>query len=210
MKQDELKKIIRKVSGGILIGTSMAAMLSAPNTFAASGSVQVDITFPPLVILYYYDNIDIAVDADDFSAMVADGVASCSTGSALGVAELECSAASDPLALSAASVSGTEASYDAAIGADGNVSGFSGNTDLTFVIENSWAVRALGGTLAASIGVSGAGNFTSPQITPTVPTSSLTLTDGSNIGDIQFDVDVTSLGGLTASDTVTITVISTP
>ena len=103
----------------------MAAMLSAPNTFAASGSVQVDITFPPLVILYYYDNIDIAVDADDFSAMVADGVASCSTGSALGVAELECSAASDPLALSAASVSGTEASYDAAIGADGNVSGFS-------------------------------------------------------------------------------------
>jgi hypothetical protein len=210
MKSLIIKKLIETISRKGLLAGSLLGIFMSPSTFAASGSTQVDITFPPLVILYYYDNIDITVDADDLSAMLANGVASCSAGSAGGVAELDCAAATDPRALGTAAISGTEASYDASIEGDANVNLLSANTDLTFVIENSWAVRALGGTLAATIGVTGTGDFTSPLITPAVPTSSLTLTDGDNIGDVQFDVDITGITGLLASDTLTITVTSTP
>ena len=210
MKSLTIKQLIETISSKGLLAGSLIAIFMSPSTFAASGTTQVDISFPPLVILYYYNDIDITVDADDLSAMLASGVGSCTAGSAGGVAELDCAAATDPLVLSTAATSGTEASYDAAIEGDANVSTLSANTDLTFVIENSWAVRALGGTLAATIGVSGSGDFTSPLITPTVPTSSLTLTDGDNIGDVQFDVDITGITGLIASDTLTITVTSTP
>ena len=210
MKSLTIKQLIETISSKGLLAGSLIAIFMSPSTFAASGTTQVDISFPPLVILYYYNDIDITVDADDLSAMLASGVGSCTAGSAGGVAELDCAAATDPLVLSTAATSGTEASYDAAIEGDANVSTLSANTDLTFVIENSWAVRALGGTLAATIGVSGSGDFTSPLIAPTVPTSSLTLTDGDNIGDVQFDVDITGITGLIASDTLTITVTSTP
>ena len=45
---------------------------------------------------------------------------------------------------------------------------------------------------------------------PTV-TSSLTLTSGVNVGDLQFDVDLLTLADATsASDDITITVVPTP
>ena len=214
MKTVTNSKLFKSLSrSGLLTGSAVgiltAGLLTSPGAFAASGTTQVDITFPPLVILYYYDNIDIAVDADDLSAMIANGVTTCTAGSAGGVAELDCSASTDPLSLGTATVSGTQASYSAAIEGDANVNPAPANTDLTFVIENSWAVRALGGTLAATIAAGGS-DFSSPTITPTNPTSSLTLTDGNNVGDVQFDVDLTSITGLVASDTLTITVTSTP
>jgi len=215
MKTVIKRKLFKSLSkSGLLTGSAIgiltAGILTSPVAFAASGTTQVDITFPPLVILYYYDNIDIAVDADDLSAMIANGVTSCTAGSAGGVAELECSTSTDPLLLGTSTdVTGTQVTYSPAIEGDANVSPVLANTDLTFVIENSWAVRALGGTLAATI-ATGGGNFSAPFITPAVPTSSLTLTDGANVGDVQFDVDLTSITGLVASDTLIITVTSTP
>ena len=90
---------------------------------------------------------------------------------------------------------------------DANVTG-SVDPDVSITLENSWAVRALAAAgLTASVTL-GTGDFSNASITPTAPTASLTLTDGSNIGDVSFDIDVDALTGLTASDTLTITVVS--
>ena len=52
----------RSKLSALLAGATLAATLGSPTAQAASGAVDVDITFPPLVILYYYPNIDVTVD----------------------------------------------------------------------------------------------------------------------------------------------------
>ena len=194
----------KSIKAGILAG-SLASLAAVSNVHAASGTTQVDITFPPLVILYYYDNIDITVDAADLTSLLSSGVGGCTNSGS----EYVCGATTNPLALSSATVSGSQASYDANIEGDAGVPTNATTSNITFIIENSWAVRALGGTLAASIALNG-GDFSagSAVITPAAPTTSILLTDGANVGDIQFDVDVSAITGTTASDQVTITVTS--
>jgi hypothetical protein len=104
-------------------------------------------------------------------------------------------------------VSGTTISYSAAIEGDTPTSAAVDGT-VSFTLENSWAVRALATSLTASVAASGSGDFLNETIAPVAPTPSLTLTDGQNIGDLSFDVDLASLTGLTASDTLTITVVA--
>ena len=203
-----LRKTITAAAGA----AAATAMLSAPATHAATGTTAIDITFPPLIILYYFDDIDITVEADDLEDLIINGnaaLAGCTQGASGTDAELQCAAAETPKALGASgTVSTTTVTYDADITADANVSP-AVTTDVTFVLENAWAVRALASSnLNASVALSGSGDFTNESITPTNPTASLTLTDGDTVGDVQFDVDIDSLTGLTASDTVTITVVS--
>ena len=196
--------------GALLAGATLAATLVSPSTQAATGAVNVDITFPPLVILYYYPNIDINVDADDLESVLINGnpsLGSCTQGASGSVSELECETAEDPKVLSTGTVSATTITYDADISSDTAVSGVV-DPSVSFTLSDVWAVRALATSLTASV-VAGGGDFTNETITPTNPTPQLfPLTSGVNVGDLSFDVDMSSLVGLTASDTLTVTVVS--
>lgn len=196
--------------GALLASAAFAAILASPASQAAQGTTAVDITFPPLIILYYYPNIDITVDADDLEAVLISGnaaLAACAAGASLTVSELECEAAEDPKALSTGTVTGTTISYDADIDSDTAV-GSAVDSTVSFTLTDSWAVRALASGLTASV-AAGGGDFSNESITPTSPTPQLApLTSGVNVGDLSFDVDVATLGGLTASDTLTVTVVS--
>jgi hypothetical protein len=198
----------------VTCAATLAAVLVTPTTsHAASGSTAVDVTFPPLIILYYFNTIGVTVDADDLETLISNGnaaLAGCTAGASLANAELECTTAANATITGAGTISGSQINYDADIAADANVSATVDGT-ITVVLENSWAVRALASGLTASVALSGAGEFVagSESILPTAPTASLTLVDGDNIGDVQFDVDIDNIGGdVTASDTLTITVVS--
>jgi hypothetical protein len=190
----------------------LMAMVNVPAGQAATGTTAVDITFPPLVILYYFNNIDVTMDAADLETLVLNGnateLAGCNSSTGTG-ANLECASTTDPKTITGAgTITGTSISYSAAVEADAPASSDLGSTAITVVLENAWAVRALATSLNATIAVSGTGDFSSPVITPANPTPALTLTDGSNIGDVEFDVDLNAITGFTASDTLTITVVS--
>ena len=194
----------------LLAGATLAATLGSPTAQAASGAVDVDITFPPLVILYYYPNIDVTVDPDDLEDVIAAGnahldVAECTEGSSGSVAELSCETTEDALTLTTGTVNSGVLEYDADIANDTRVS-TAVDDDISITLLNSWAVRALATSLTASV-VGGGGDFSSPTISPTSPTPSMTLGAG-NVGDLSFDVDLGGLTGVTASDTLTITVVS--
>jgi hypothetical protein len=192
--------------GALLAGAALAASLNSQVANAASGTISVDIDFPPLVILYYFDDLDITVDADDLEDVILDELTACAGGSGT-ASEVECAADESPKALTTGTVSGSTITYDADIGSDTLVSADLTNTTVSFTVENAWAVRALASGLTASATL-GAGDFSNVSVTPTSPTPSLTLTDGANIGDISFDVDLSAIAGLTASDTITVTVVS--
>jgi hypothetical protein len=196
--------------GVFLAGATLAATLVSPSSQAATGSVDVDITFPPLIIFYYYPNIEINVDADDLESVLINGNAglgSCAQGASGTVSELECETAENPKVLSTGTVSSTTITYDADISSDSAVSGVV-DPSVSFTLTDVWAVRALATSLTASV-ATGGGDFTNESITPTSPTPQLfPLTSGVNVGDLSFDVDMSSLVGLTASDTLTVTVVS--
>ncbi len=202
--------MLRNTVNVIAASAFAASLLASPNTMAASGTTQVDITFPPLIILYYFDDIDITMDANDLESLITNSnpsLSACTPGTGP-ASELICAGSTSPKALATATdVTGGTATYDADIASDATVSP-TVDSDVTIVLENAWAVRALASSLTASVALGG-GDFTNALISPTNPTPSLTLTDGQNIGDVQFDVDLDSLTTpLTASDSLIITVVS--
>lgn len=192
-----------------LATVAATAFFCTPATYAAQGSTDVEITFPPLIILYYFDDVDITVEADDLEQVILNGnagLSSCVQGTGA-ASELECASSVSPKTLSDGSVSGTTISYSAAIEGD-TPTGTAVDSMVSFTLENAWAVRALATSLTASVTASGSGDFLNETIAPVAPTPSLTLTDGQNIGDLSFDVNLANLTGLTASDTLTITVVA--
>lgn len=207
MKAEVLRPICRAVKTGSLVSGLLALSMTASSARAASGDVSVDISFPPLIILYYYDDIDIAVNADDFAQVLENGATGCISANGA----LSCAAGSTlnfPDTGNADSISGTTLTYAGDINTEAGAATV--DTNLSFVLENVWAVRALvpaGATLDAS--VTGVGDFTNLAITPTQPAASMTLSNAAatdNIGDLSFDVDVSN--GLVASDTLTVTVVA--
>lgn len=198
---------IKRIARTSLLAGSVVSALAAPNAIAASGTTQVDITFPPLLILYYYDNIAVTVDAANFAtATGADAPANC-TADAPGV---ECGVAtvSTPT-LTAAALGSITA--DADIATDAAPAAVT--TTVNFDINNAWAVRSLGlASMTASISNDSGdfSNVTTDRAGAGNLSSSLTL-GAANTGDIQFDVDLTALADATsATGQVTITVIPTP
>ncbi len=194
----------------IFTGAIAAGIMASSGAWAATGTTQVDITFPPLIILYYFDNIDIAMDANDLESLITSSnpsLGACTPGAGT-AAELACPGTESPKALATASgVAAGTVTYDANIANDATVSAAVGS-DVTIVLENSWAVRSLASSLTASVALNG-GDFSNALISPVNPTPSLTLTDGQNIGDVQFDVDLNNLATpLVASDALIITVVS--
>jgi len=156
-----------------------------------------------------FGDIDVTVDPRDLETLISNGnaaLAGCTVGTGVN-AELECASDESPRTITGTgTVTASTISYNADINAYTPTS-TAVDAEITVELENSWAVRALATSLTASV-VAGGGDFTNATITPTAPVPSLTLTDGDNIGDLQFDVDLDALTGVTASDTLTITVVA--
>ncbi len=211
MKLEAKKSIRAMAKAGVLAGSLVGLSMLGQGANAASGEVDVEINFPSLVILYYYDDINITVNATDFAQALENGASGCiasTDGSGL-----SCAAGSsfDVLDTDSASISATTLSYTADIESEAGAT--SVDTNLSFVLQNVWAVRALvpsGGSLTAS--VTNSGDFSNLGITPTTPAASMTLSNGGggdNIGDLSFDVSLNDLANdLSISDTLEVTVVS--
>lgn len=190
---------------------SLAAVLGAPTTHAASGSTTVNVTFPPLIILYYFNQIDVALSSADVQALL-DNAGNTLTGCTLAGGDLNCAAATDAsLAAGTGTVDATlpQITFDANITGDANVPAGSFTTTISVVLENSWAVRALtSNALAASVPAGAIGDFSSVTISPTVPDASLTLGGGNdNIGTLTLDLDIDNTAApLVATGDILITV----
>jgi hypothetical protein len=198
----------------LFASATMAGALMSPNANAASGDVDIDITFPPLIILYYFTDITVNVDAADLQTVLANttaftGCTAAVPGDDADAAELECGSANDPNLTTADSATGTTLSWDVDITGDALVAADPVSVPVTMTLENSWAVRALTpNTLTATSSVTGT-ELTNLSVTPVNPDASLTLGGANdNIGDISFQVDLGSadLNDLNATGTVTITV----
>ena len=59
--------------GALAAAAALATTFVSPSTQAATGTMNVDVTFPPLIILYYYPNVDVTVDADDLESLLVNG-----------------------------------------------------------------------------------------------------------------------------------------
>ncbi|MCB1672391.1 MAG: hypothetical protein R3F41_16135 [Gammaproteobacteria bacterium] len=209
----EVRKSIRAMAkAGVLAGSLVGLGMLGQGANAASGEVDVEINFPSLVILYYYDDINIAVNSSDFAEALNNGATGC-VASPDGNG-LSCAAGSafDVLDTDSASISGTTLTYTADIQTEAGAT--SVPNDLSFVLRNVWAVRALvpsGASLSAS--VTNTGDFTNLGITPTTPAASMTLSNtnggNDNVGDLSFDVSLNDLANdLSISDTLEVTVVS--
>ncbi len=209
---NSIRKIIRAAEKTLIVG-SLAAAFAVPGAHAASGTTSIDIDFPPLLILYYYDSIPITVDAASFATATGmDTPANCN----VNVPGVECGVTSSPTLTPTAALGQINANAD--IATDGAPAALT--TTINFDINNAWGVRSLvgaggAGTLDATI-TQGGGDFVAASATSDLAgagavASSLTLTPGSNVGDLQFAVDLTSLADpSTASDTITVQVVPTP
>lgn len=203
-----IKTIIRS-----LAALSLTAVLAVPASHAASGTTTVNVTFPPLIILYYFNQIDVALSSADVQALLANN-GNTFTGCVSAADGLECAAATNA---SLAAGSGTvdavnpEITFDANITGDANVPAGGLTTTISVILQNSWAVRALSSTaLSATVPAGAIGDFSSVTISPGSPDVSLTLGGANNnIGDLTLNLDIdNTTTALLATGDITITVVA--
>ena len=205
----ELRKSVRNMAkAGVLAGSLLGLSMVGQSANAAQGTVDIDVTVPSVVILYYYSDINIDMDATLFvDAITGDDVTNnCVTTDA---PEYSCDLApAAGLDLSTGNVAGDGTIvYDADILGDASLlTNGSLEASLNFEIENAWAVRSTAPSLTASV-ANTSGEFTAASTDTTAPTSSMQLGSG-NVGNILFTAPVndTTLSDNTLSGTVTITV----
>jgi len=100
---------------------------STPLRAQAAGTTDIDISFPPLVILFYYDNIDITISRAALAGIVAGG-----TGDT---------------ALSQGTVSGNAFTPNLSISS--STTGFTSPAAVDLDLIEAWAVRAIGDSSGA-------------------------------------------------------------
>ncbi|MBT8147518.1 MAG: hypothetical protein KJN90_11745 [Gammaproteobacteria bacterium] len=202
-----VKKSVRNMAkAGVLAGSLLGLSLLGQSANGAQGVVSVDVTVPPLIILYYYDDIDINLDATALANAITNGDidANCDATSS---PDFLCSAGTLSFTTADGSAAGSTITYDADIETDSLADGAI-NSSIDFIVNNAWAVRAISpGGLNAGVAGSTTGEFTSASTTLSNPTASLLL-DAGNIGDLRFTAPLTPavLSDGVLSDQLTITV----
>jgi hypothetical protein len=202
----EVKKSVKAMAkAGVLAGSLLGLSMLSQSANAAQGQTKVNVSFPPLIILYYYDQIDLDLTATDLATAAAIGTC---TASEPGVA-CAIAAPAAPLALTPGAgtitAAGTIATDAPALGPS--------DTTIAFDITGAWAVRALGSSaLTASVTDAGAStDFSNVGTDLTSVTPSMTLTAGSNVGNITFDIDLAAITDPTlATDDVLIDITTGP
>ncbi|MEZ5492541.1 MAG: hypothetical protein R3F50_19850 [Gammaproteobacteria bacterium] len=193
----EVKKSIRSMAkAGLLAGSLTGLAVLSQGTQAATGQVQVDVSFPPLVILYYYDQISVDVNAAQMA--VATGLASTDSATVL----------QGGVDISATLGSISEGSISASASASTEAGASGATTTIAFDIDDVWAVRSLASNNLTATLTGTSGEFTSISSTlagaNVAPGWSL---GAGNIGDITFEVDLTAVTNpLSVSDVITIEV----
>lgn len=202
----EVRKSIRNMAkAGVLAGSLLGLSMAGQSASAAQGQTKIDVSFPPLVILYYYDEIDLNLDADDLTTATGLG-ASCAA-SAPGVScELNTGSPITPTLTAGSGTIGAEGAIETSVPAISTI-----DTTIDFTIDNAWAVRSLGtGSLNAAVtDAASGGDFSSIGTSQTSVSRKLVL-DDTNRGDIQFSVDLTALSDPTAATDDVLITISTP
>ena len=190
-----LRKTIRKAAkAGLMAGSLSGLALVSQGAQAATGQVQVDVSFPPLIILYYYDQISVDVSAAQIAT--AAGLSGSDSGVEM---EAGCDIVTTIGTVGAGSI---EASASATTDA-------SGVTNLiSFDIDNVWAVRSIAtNNLTATLtGTSGEFTNVSSSLAGANVVPGWSFGAG-NTGDITFDIDLTTVTDPSSiSDTITIAV----
>ena len=174
-----MKTTGKALGTGLLTG--MLALLPATSTQAATATTTVEINFPQILILYTFDQIDLAVDAAGLADAITTGTTACSGDycSDQGTSDLS----GTLLNLDGADV------LDADIGT--GVGSLPGPVNIT--IQNAFGVRALGysgySANAAKTGTANAA-FGNPTVT-TPGYTGLSL----STGNLSFTIDLSQLSG---------------
>lgn len=129
---------------GLRLGASFAfacaAFLGSGTAHAQNAVVDLNVTLSPITMLYYFSTVNVTVPSSAMAGML------CGTGTASAI--YNTSASNCDLGISGtlnATGSGTGLTANGAIGT--NPAGFSGAA-VPLLLQNVWAVRAIGGTSA--------------------------------------------------------------
>ena len=181
----------RALGTGLLTG--MLALLPVASAQAATATTTVEISFPQILILYTFDQIDLSVDAAGLADAITPGTTTCAGDycSDQGTVDL----------------TGTGLALDGSDTLDADIAGGVGSLPgpVTVTVENAFGVRALGHS-SYTAGVAAAGTPNAAFGSPAVTTPNYTGLQLST-GDLSFTIDLSQLsGGATESQDYQITV----
>jgi len=189
-------RTLKKACG---VGLVAATALSNPAAHAATGSVNVDVNLPTVLVMYYFGNVTLNIDEAGLATYLGAGGSDCTNG--------YCDAQPDPGPIDVLTLNATTNVPMPALN-DPYTPG--GPGAVTFVLEDVVGVRALGCTApySATYDVSGdAGIATATGV-------SVANIDGSACsmtlltGDLSFDLDFDALaaGATTVNATLDVTI----
>jgi hypothetical protein len=183
--------VIRRTARNFLLGaaaTALVGLASAPIHAQASGTTDVDIDFPPILILYYYSDVEVNLPTtvlDDFLG------ASPTAGTAANGVDHYQQAELPSGAITATAGGANE--IVATLSALGTLPGSVDLTAMELTLVNAWAVRALASSTETDYTIfveRGDGTGSPPDIDLVNGTSTITITDSG--------IRVTGGGGFTA------------
>ncbi len=183
----DLKTLKNAMGAGLL---SAAAIASMP-AHAATGQVDVDISLPTVLLMYYYSDIELNLDADALGNYMVG-----TSGSLCGAP------GSDFCGSNTAGIVNVSG-----IGANTNVNGPGLNTPdfqnstINFTLVNSVGVRAIGctNTYTADFDVTGDPGITPESDVAITAIDGVACTPNLTLGDLDFELD---LGAITAGTTL--------
>jgi hypothetical protein len=172
---------------------SAAVLLASAGISQAQIAVDVDINIGAITILYAFDDIDVNIPNTALAAILA-GTATCATGT---LSE-ECNLGDGGGPVNAAENAGNlEANFNI------NVPCVAPANNVNLVLQNVWAVRAIGGTTAnTTVDVIVPGGTTITNGTSSIGVNSATATPGTftdpglgtpQVGDVTLNLDFTNV-----------------
>lgn len=184
------------------VGLLSASTLVNPAAHAAQGSVNVDVLLPTVLVMYYYSDIDLDLDATALADYLTTGGSACAGGDFC----------DDQGAAGVQSVTTIGPTTTVTLAAPTDP--YSGAPVVTFELENAVAVRALGcATYAADFDVSGTDDAVVAALDqPVANIDGSACSMGLTTGNLAFDLDfdLVDPGADTVSATLDVTITGGP
>ena len=184
------------------VGLLSASTLVNPAAHAAQGSVNVDVLLPTVLVMYYYSDIDLDLDAGALAGYLSVDDSPCAAGDYC----------DDQLEAGVQSV--TTIGPTTTVTLTAPTDPYGGAPVVTFELENAVAVRALGcASYAADFDVSSASDAITDQADqPVANIDGQPCSMGLTTGDLAFDLDFDLLdpGAETVSATLDVTITGSP
>ena len=174
-----LSKTIRNRFKSAVTGVGLLLALgifSSPVQAQATGTTNIDIDFPPLIILYYFGEINIDITTAALAGIVTGGAGDTAIDEAGG--GITATAFTDDV-----SIPGTTS--------------FTSPASVNIDLLNAWGVRAIANAAGADVRVTVAltsGTLTDPVSSDTITINSVTTTSPSGAGAFAAFADITPAG----------------